>query len=286
MSVDLHLHTTASDGTFTPARLVKRAVKKRVRIIAVTDHDTTAGLPEATEEARRFNVGVIPGIEINTDMGEAEAHILGYFIDTEHPGLVETLQRIRRGREQRVGAMCALLAEHGLEISEEDVRRHARGESVGRPHVAQALLARRLVAHMGEAFERWLGRGRPAYVPRTSLTPFQAIEAIREAGGVAVLAHPNLAGEAILDDLVRAGLQGLEALHPTHTADRTAHLARLAESRGLGVTGGSDFHGPQVNRQVDVGDVRFSLADLERFCGQVGRELPPIARQILAMVKA
>lgn len=277
----MHLHTTASDGTFTPARLVRRAVKKRVRILAVTDHDTTSGLAEAIEEAARFHVDVINGIEINTDLGEGEAHILGYFIDPHHAGLKETLHRVREGRERRMDAMRALLLEHGLEVTEEDVRRHARGESVGRPHVAQALVSRRHVAHVGEAFDRWLGRGRPAYVPRTSLSPAEAIAAIRQAGGVPVLAHPYFTPDAVIDDLVAAGLQGLEVLHPHHTAERIAHFTGLAQSRGLGITGGSDFHGPQVNRQVDVGDVQFSLADLRRFCEHVGREAPPLARRAL-----
>lgn len=278
MSVDLHSHTTASDGTFRPRRLVKRAVKNGVRVLAVTDHDTTAGLPEAYEEAARWSIDIVAGIEINTEFHEREVHILGYFIDAENVALQQRLAYVRERRHTRIRRILDRLHELGLDISEDDVARHARGDSLGRPHVAQALVARKHATHVADAFDRLLGRDRPAYVPRESLSAPEAIALIRGAGGVPVLAHPMyLQSDAIIEELIAAGLGGIEANYPTHTLAHREHFVDLARAHGLGVTGGSDFHGPQIKR-IDVGEIDFSLTDLRAFCEQVGHEPPRLAR--------
>lgn len=278
MSVDLHSHTTASDGTFRPGRLVRRAVKNGVRVLAITDHDTTAGLPEALEEAARWSIDIIAGIEINTEFRDREVHILGYFIDTENAELRRRLEYVRERRQTRVRRILERLHDLGLEVTEDDVARFGRGDSLGRPHVAQALVARKHALHVADAFDRFLGRERPAYVPRESLSAPEAIQLIRAAGGVPVLAHPMyLQSDAVIEELIAAGLGGIEANYPTHTVAHREHFIELAQTNGLGITGGSDFHGPQIKR-IDVGDIDFSLSDLRAFCEQVGHEPPRLAR--------
>lgn len=278
MSVDLHSHTTASDGTFRPKRLVKRAVKNGVRVLAVTDHDTTSGLAEALEEAARWSIDIIHGIEINTEYRDHEAHILGYFIDVENAALQQRLAEVRDQRQTRVLRIIERLRAIDIDISEDDVGRFGKGDSLGRPHVAQALIAKRFASHMQDAFERFLGRDRPGYVPRESLSAAEAISLIRGAGGVPVIAHPGyLPSDEVLEELIAAGLGGIEAHYPSHTPAQRDRFVRIAQAHGLGVTGGSDFHGPQVKR-TDVGDIAFSLTDLRAFCDQVGVEPPRLAR--------
>ena len=278
MSVDLHAHTTASDGTFRPRRLVKRAVKNGVRVLAITDHDTTAGLAEALDEAARWSIDIIPGIEINTEYHDREAHILGYFIDVENASLQQRLAEVREKRLTRLRSILDRLSALGLEVTEEDVARYGKGESLGRPHVAQAMVARRYAFNVADAFDRYLGREGAAYVPRVSLSAPDAIALIRGAGGVPVVAHPcYLQSDRIIEELVAAGLGGIEACYPTHTLAQREHFINLARVHGLGVTGGSDFHGPQIKR-IDVGDIDFSLTDLRKFCELVGRVPPRLAR--------
>ena len=279
MSVDLHMHSTASDGTLTPARLVKRAVRRGVRVMALTDHDTTAGLLEAHTEAASHSIDLIPGIEINTEDQGLEVHVLGYFIDPADAALQQALATVREQRLVRIETMLQRLAAAGVSLSLEDVLRHARGSTVGRPHIALALVEKKAVGSVHDAFKHWLGRGGAAYVPRASLTPYQAIDLIHGAGGVAVLAHPcHVGGEEAIAPYVRAGLDGLEAHYLQHTPTQVALYLQLAQQWNLAVTGGSDFHGPQVKRKVDVGDNRFSLEDLRAFCTAVGREAPRLAR--------
>jgi 3',5'-nucleoside bisphosphate phosphatase len=278
------MHSTASDGTLTPERVVKRAVKRGVRVMALTDHDTTSGLDAALAEARRWSIDIIPGIEINTDSQGTEVHILGYFINPRSHPLQARLQEVRAQRESRMQRMLDRLGQAGLPISEADVRKHAQGQSVGRPHVALALVDKKLVGSVREAFDLWIGKNGAAYVPRASLTPHEAIELIREAEGVPVLAHPcYVGGEDAIVPLIQAGLGGIEALYLQHNAAQQASYSALAERYGLGITGGSDFHGFQVKRKVDIGDNRFTLADLRRFCETVGHPVPRLARADAAL---
>lgn len=278
MSVDLHAHTTASDGTFNPRRLVKRAVKRGVRVLSITDHDTTSGLSDAMDEAARWSIDIVPGIEINTEFGGTEAHILGYFIDVHNAQLQQRLQAVRDERGLRIKRLVEKLQSLGCDITESDVARYGKGESLGRPHVAQALVAKKYAAHVRDAFDRWLARDRPAYVPRESLDPKQAIALIKSAGGVPVLAHPiYLSSDALIEELIAAGLGGLEVFYPAHTPAHRQHFADLARAHRIAMSGGSDFHGPQIKR-IDVGEIEFSLSDLRAFCEQSGREVPRLAR--------
>ncbi len=273
--VDLHCHTTASDGVLKPRELVRRAAHLALIVMAVTDHDTTAGLPEALAAGRTLGIEVIPGLEINTDVPGGEVHVLGYFIDWQDPAFTEQLARLREGRLARACQMVDKLAALGAPIRLERVLQLARDGSVGRPHVAQALLEAGYVATFGEAFDRYIGRSRPAYVERLKFSPADACRLIRKAGGVPVWAHPIpfdavttaprglLPFEGLLPELLDAGLQGLEVYYPGYGARAIEYLTRLAHQHELILTGGTDFHGfPPI--PVDVGGIYVPMKAVRR----------------------
>ena len=254
--IDLHLHTTASDGTLTPEELVTAAARRGVSVIGLTDHDITDGLALAEPAARRLGVELVAGVEINTDWKGSEVHLLGYFTEVFNPGLQEELKRLRQGREERNRKILARLRALGHGLDPRRVAEIAGEGSVGRPHIAAALVEAGQIESMGEAFRRLLTPGKPAYVPRYRITPAQAVAIVLEAGGVPVLAHPaKLRDESLIKPLVDAGLLGLEAYHCDHTPAATAHYLDLARRYGLLVTGGTDSHGPRSERPVEIGSV-------------------------------
>jgi predicted metal-dependent phosphoesterase TrpH len=254
-AVDLHSHTTASDGTFTPRELVQEAARRGVRVLAVTDHDSTEGLAEAIDEASRHApLRIVPGIEINCDVDGGEIHVLGYCLDYEAPWFQEFCRGQRAERRQRVHRMVARLAELGMPIDAEEVFALVQEGSAGRPHVAQVLVKRGHVKTVREAFDRYLHNGGPASAPRRKLTPEQAIGVIRKAGGVPVIAHPGLANrDGMIPALVEAGLQGIESYYPEHAAWQTTAYLELCQRHGLVATGGSDYHGPTVGHAPHPG---------------------------------
>ena len=247
MTVDLHLHTTASDGRCTPRELVSRAASAGVAVLAVTDHDTTAAVAEVTALARARGIDAITGIEITAVEAGRDVHILGYFIDVDHPPLARFLERQRDERVARIGAMGDRLARLGMPIDLSLMRARARdegGSSIGRPHLARAMIASGHVADTREAFDRWLATGRPAFVPRTGASLEEVLAAIRDAGGLTALAHPGLTAiDARIPVLRLAGLDAIEVYHPNHDAAATERYRQLASRLDLLVTGGSDFHG-------------------------------------------
>lgn len=247
--IDLHTHSNFSDGTSTPEELVAEARNAGLTAIALTDHDTVGGLDPFLAAGAAAGLETIPGVEISS-ADEADAvHLLGYYIDHQNRDLQEQLKWIREERDQRNRSILLHLADLGLRISMDEVRKFAGVDVVGRLHIALALQARGFVSSTKEAFRRYLGSGRPAYVPRQSLTPEQAIQLIKGAGGVPVLAHPFVLrlGIGALRELLRtwqiAGLQGVEAWYPEHTERETRHILKLAAELDLVPTGGSDFHG-------------------------------------------
>ncbi len=247
-AVDLHSHTTASDGSLSPAELVREAVRRGVRVLAITDHDSTEGLAEAfAEAARQPPLQIVPGIEINCDVEGAEIHVLGYCMDYEAAWFQDFCRHQREERRARVHRMVARLAELGMPIDPERVFAIVREGSAGRPHVARAMVERGYVKSVREAFDKYLGSGKPAHVPRAKLTPAEAVRLIRRARGVPVLAHPGLADrDRLIPDLIAAGLMGIESYYPEHSAGQTASYVQMCRDRGLLATGGSDFHGPRV----------------------------------------
>jgi len=250
-TLDLHTHSTASDGLYAPAELVKLAHQAGLTTIALTDHDTTNGLAEAQAAGATLGVTVIPGIEINTYLpqGRGEAHVLGYYLDTANPDLQAFLRFLRDARVQRGERMVALLREQGFDITWERVRELARG-TVGRPHVALALMEKGYAESISDAFNRYISPGRPAYVPRFKMTPEDAVRMLRSVRGVPVLAHPmRLYGleDDLLPRLMEAGLLGLECYYGDYDEPTVEHLLALAEQYGLVATGGTDYHGPGVH---------------------------------------
>jgi 3',5'-nucleoside bisphosphate phosphatase len=235
------------------------AREHRVTTLALTDHDTTDGLAEAFAAAEAQGIELIPGVEINTDVGEHEVHILGYFVDPAQPSLQAFLRRMRDGRRHRAEEMVRRLSALGAVIEWARVAEIAAGASVGRPHVARALVEGGWVGSPREAFARFIGRHGPAYVPRVKLTPEEAVECITRHGGVAVLAHPGWAasGPVIerLPDLITHGLAGIEVYYPDHTAEMVEVYRQLAVRHGLVVTGGTDYHGGGLATRAPLGSV-------------------------------
>src|SRR5437867_7262321 len=247
-AVDLHTHTTASDGSFTPPELVREAARRGLRVLAVTDHDSTDGLAPALDEAARHPLlQIVPGIEINCDVEGAEIHILGYCMAYEAPWFQEFCRAQREERRARIHRMTARLGELGMPVDPEEVLALVAEGSAGRPHLARAMIRRGYVKSVREAFDKYLAAGKPAHVPRRKVSPEDAVQLIRRAGGVPVFAHPGLADrDALIPGLIGAGLMGLECYYGQHSAVQTATYLQLCRDHDLVATGGSDFHGPQV----------------------------------------
>jgi predicted metal-dependent phosphoesterase TrpH len=269
----LHIHSTASDGTLTPSEVVRLALARGLRVIALTDHDTVGGVAEA-QAAAGTEIEVIAGVEINAEGGGTSLHMLGFYIDPRNPSLTEKLRTMRDARLERARKMLKRLRELGMPLAWEDVQALAGGESVGRPHVARALLDRGYVATVREAFERFIGPGCPAHIPRLRLTPAEAIRAVVEAGGVPVLAHPAHSGPAVVEripEFVGYGLRGLEVYYPRHSPDEIEMLLRLCREHGLIVTGGTDFHGPDSEEGAPLGSVYVPTECAERLREAAGK---------------
>jgi len=243
--IELHCHSTASDGTHPPARVVAMAAARGVRVLALTDHDTTAGIAEASRAAIGFGMALIPGVELTCSVDRGEVHLLGYFVAVGNDAFQARLARFRDGRDARGQAIVEKLNALGIPVRWERVKAIAGDGAVGRPHVGRALIEIGAAATIDDAFDRYLGRGRPAHVERQQLLPADAVQLVRAAGGVPVLAHPlsvaNL--EATLAEMIPAGLLGIEAYYGAYTPEDRASLAKIAARHDLITTVGNDFHG-------------------------------------------
>ena len=245
--LDLHIHTTASDGSLTPTQVVQLARKKGFSLIAVTDHDTMGGVAEALEAGKKYNVDVVPGVEISSGV-TLEVHMLGYGMSPDHPVMKAMMEDMRAARVERMERIIENLQKMGVPITVEEVEAVADG-AIGRPHIAQVLIAHGLVPDVRTAFREYIGVGAKAYVERRKMTSEQVIANIRDAGGVPVLAHGGLLRisevelNQWIDSMAKKGLMGLECYHNAHTPQMERLLRAAAERNGLLVTGGSDFHG-------------------------------------------
>lgn len=265
MVADLHIHSNFSDGINSPEEVVRLAKEVNLKTISLTDHDVIEGVTSAQAEGEKLGVEVISGIEFTTELPRTEVHILGYFIDCRNPRLLEVLEKIQRSREERIYKMVEKLNHLNIELEPEEVFSLSKGKSLGRPHVARALLAKGVVGSVKEAFDRFLDFHAPAYVPHYKLTPIEAIRLIKEAGGIAVYAHPGVSNcDEIIPDLIGEGLRGLEVYYTGHRPEQTNHYLNLAQKYGLLVTGGSDFHGLNSGREVKLGDLTISDELVER----------------------
>jgi predicted metal-dependent phosphoesterase TrpH len=256
MPADLHIHTTFSDGTQSPQKIVELAAKNGLTTIAITDHDVVAGIDPAVQRGSELNVTVIPGIELTTEALDTEIHILGYYIDHRDPQLLQTIGYIQQGRADRVAKICEKLKGLGVEIDPDEVFAIAGHRAPGRPHVARALVKHGYVKSVKEAFDRYLQFHGPAYVSHYKLSPQEAIRMVAEAKGIPVYAHPAASKcDQIIPDLLAAGLRGIEAYYIGHRESQTEHYIGLAEKYGLLITGGSDYHGMTSGREIELGAV-------------------------------
>lgn len=269
---DLHTHTTASDGSCSPQEVVRMAKDAGLSAVAVTDHDTVSGIAEAVQAGRSIGIEVIPGVEISTVEQGKDIHILGYDPDTSDREFLEALRRLRNTRNLRNEMILARLGELGMPITMQELLDHMakkkqEDQTVGRPHIAELLVARGYVPSVQEAFDRYLASGAAAYVNPPRIRPSEAVRIIRAAGGKAVLAHPGLYGDdRIVHDLIQSGLDGIEAYHSDHTEQQERAYAELAARHGLIATAGSDFHGRRDGRAYhgEIGSKRVRLDLLAR----------------------
>ena len=255
--VDLHSHTTASDGTYEPEENVKRAKEKELKALGITDHDTVAGVAAAIEASHRWNVEVVPGIEISTVDQNQDIHVLGYYINYKDKQFLSRLEELRATRDRRNEMLVHNLRALGIDITLEEVaaRRKMDEGNLGRPHIAEVLMAKGIVSSMEEAFEQYLGKTGKAYANPPRIGPEDAIDWIKQAGGVPVLAHPGLYGDdKLVLRLIEYGLEGIEAFHTDHTKEQEDYYADLAKRFGLICTAGSDFHGER-NGVIFHGDI-------------------------------
>jgi hypothetical protein len=266
---DLHLHTNFSDGTFSPEELVALANKNGLACIALTDHDTVEGCTRAEEATAAVTMEFIPGTELTAEQGDVEVHILGYFLDTQNKKLLTEIAKFQAVRRQRIHEMVARINQLDVPLKVDDVFALANCRSPGRPHVARALVKAGLVANLDEAFERFLKKNRPAWVPKAKMSALEGIELIHQAGGLAVMAHPGLnRTDEIIPALVEARLDGIECFHTKHSTTMAERYLEFAEKYHLLVTGGSDCHGFSKNRPL-IGTVKLPYDHVERMKAKV-----------------
>ena len=278
LSIDLHIHSNASDGTLSPLEILALAQQLNLGAIAITDHDTVEGAYEALQSATTFGMRVLTGVELSASPPadfscSGSFHILGYGINLQTPLLTATLQALQQARKNRNPQIIAKLNQLGFAVTLHEVIDEVGPGQIGRPHIARLMVAKNFAGSINEAFDKYLGRGKPAYVDKFRVDSAKAIEVIQNAGGIAVLAHPsllNLSDENLLEPLIVSlkalGLQGLEVYYPEHTAEQSDQYIALARKHELLMTGGSDFHGslkPSIQMGSGSGDLYIPYAFYE-----------------------
>ena len=278
MFADLHLHTNFSDGTYSPEELVGHAKRHGFSAIAVTDHDTFEGCSRAAKACARAGIEFIPGAELTAEQDGNELHILGYCLDAENPTLADEIGKFQHVRQNRIREIVTRLNEKQVPLDVEAVFRLANCRAPGRPHVARALVAAGHCSSLDEAFERWLKKNRPAWVPKFKMTAAHAISLIQQAGGVAVLAHPGLNhSDEVIPDMVAAGLDGIECFHTKHSTTASEHYLEIADRFGLLVTGGSDCHGMNKGKPL-IGTIKLPYAHVEMLKRRAAERMAVLAR--------
>jgi hypothetical protein len=261
---DLHLHTFFSDGTFSPEELAGHGARLGFAAMALTDHDSVEGCARMAAACSAAGMEFIPGTELTAELGNTELHLLGYFLDTHSEKLLAEISKFQIVRQNRIHEMVAAINKLGVPLKAEDVFALANCRSPGRPHVARALVKAGLVANLDEAFERFLKKGRPAWVPKAKMSALEGMELIHQAGGLAVMAHPGLNhNDDIIPDLVKAGLDGIECFHTKHSTAMSERYLEIADKYHLLVTGGSDCHGFSKNKPL-IGTVKLPYEHVEK----------------------
>lgn len=272
VGADFHTHSTASDGTLAPAELIEESARQGLLHVALTDHDTTGGIAEALDAGKRLGINVIAGIEFSADVERGELHILGYGIDPQHAELQERIDVLRQVRLSRAVRILDRLRELGIDLDPATIQTEHEDDSVGRPHIARALMAAGVVESVSEGFDRYLGRGKPAFVDKQLIDPTEAIELIHSAGGFAVVAHPfSLPNpREVLVRLIKHGLDGMECYYGEYEDVQRNMLAAMAAELGLIPTGGSDYHGPAFREGRALGSVTIPENVVHRLLAALG----------------
>jgi predicted metal-dependent phosphoesterase TrpH len=264
--IDIHTHSKASDGEYSPVELAERAAASGLTVWGLCDHDTVAALKTAADAARGRGIRFVPGIELSAFLDRQEIHLLGHFVDPTHESLRQFEDFLAERRRERVGLIVAKLAEVGVAVTVEQIVRHSGGKTIGRPHVAKAIVEAGQASSVREAFDRYIGEGRPAYVQRYRLEAADAVSLVRGAGGTVTVAHPGITGleRGELRRLREGGVVGLEVAHPEHNPSVREKYAKLAVELGFVPTAGSDYHGGTVSPGRQLGAVTMTLEALER----------------------
>jgi predicted metal-dependent phosphoesterase TrpH len=259
MFADLHLHTHFSDGTFSPEEVAQRASRLGIKALALTDHDSVEGCDRMEAACRSLGIEYAPGTELTAQRDGNEVHLLGYFLDTRNPLLLEELRKFQLVRQERIHKIVECINKLGVPLKVESVFAIANCQAPGRPHVGRALVQEGFCNSLDEAFERFLKKNRPAWVPKFKMSAFDAMDLIHAAGGLAVMAHPGLnSSDEFIPILMQHGLDGIECYHSKHTPSMTAHYIRMAMQNKLLITGGSDCHGNSKGKPL-IGKVRLPI---------------------------
>jgi len=265
--IDLHIHSTASDGKLSPADVVRKSAERGLTVIALADHDTVDGIAPALAAAKAFpQLRIIPCIEVSTDVPDGEVHVLGYFIDYTDHKLKATLERMRHSRRERARGMVTKLGKLGIHIEWQRVQEIAGSGSIGRPHIAQAMLEKGYITSIKEAFTKYISRDGPAYVEREKMTPQEAVKLLLRTDGLPVLAHPLTINdpETMIIKLKTAGLIGIETYYNNYTTEEISKLVSLADRHGLITTGGSDYHGLDNSTETMIGGADVPIESAEQ----------------------
>lgn len=261
---DLHLHTQFSDGTFTPEELAGHGARLGFAALALTDHDTVEGCARMEAACAAAGIEFIPGAELTAEHNDTELHVLGYFLDTHNQKLLAEIAKFQAVRQNRIREMVALINEQGVPLEVDSVFALANCKSPGRPHVARAMVKAGLVSHLDEAFERFLKKNRPAWVPKKKVSALEAIDLIHQAGGLAVMAHPGLnRTDEVIPAMVDAGLDGIECFHTKHSTAASERYLEIAEKFNLLITGGSDCHGFSKGKPL-IGGIKLPYEHVEK----------------------
>ncbi len=258
--IDLHIHTTASDGRLSPEEIVAIAEEKEMTAVAITDHDSISGNEDALAAAEGLHVEVVPGVELSVNYKDTHFHLLGYYIDQNNSDMLEAIDRVQTARANRNPQIIERLQQIGMDITMDEVTEEAGGGQIGRPHMAAVLLRKGYIREFQQAFDKYLATGQPAYVDKYRLPAQESIQLILAAGGIPVIAHPGLLDQFLLNDISGfldqmkdAGARGVEVFYPRHTKPFTAKVRKLAAEKGLVETGGTDFHEPGKGLHIGSG---------------------------------
>jgi hypothetical protein len=263
LKIDLHTHTCYSDGCLTPVQLVELAHKKGLDVIGITDHDSVNGIKEATVAGKDLGVEVIPGVEISTDLDDKEVHLLAYYIDIENEELQKYLSFFRDERLHRAKRIVQKLRNLGLQISIDDVMVKANNSAIGRPHIANALVDLGIIKNYYEAFEKYIGDYGPAFERKIHVSPQSAVKLIGDSGGLSFIAHPGYMKENLLISLIKAGIDGIEVIHPSHNENQIQFYRGIVNQYCLLESGGSDFHGGKKMDEESLGKYYISYSHLD-----------------------